>query len=226
MSDQPQTTSLAETVWSRFQSVGFTPDFGPDVSRLLIGLYRLLAAEGRPITPDEVEQLAKTVGVAPEMARMFVEQAGERNEEGAVVGIVGLSLNKNPHRFLIHGHELTTWCALDPMLIAPAMTGPVELESDDPRTGKPILVSVDPDGVQGHDPATAVISIVIPEAGATESLESVWKMFCHQVHFFTSRESGEQFFTGKDFEVYFLSIEEAFELGKLTFGAILAQQNG
>lgn len=71
-----------------------TPDFGPDVSRLLIGLYRLLAAEGRPITPDEVEQLAKTVGVAPEMARMFVEQAGERNEEGAVVGIVGLSLNR------------------------------------------------------------------------------------------------------------------------------------
>ncbi|MEE8458184.1 MAG: hypothetical protein V3S28_09045, partial [Acidimicrobiia bacterium] len=125
MPDQPQTISLAETVWSRFQSVGFTPDFGPDVSRLLIGLYRLLAAEGHPITPDEVEQLAKTVGVAPEMARMFVEQAGERNEEGAVVGIVGLSLNKNPHKFLIHGHELTTWCALDPMLIAPAMTGPV-----------------------------------------------------------------------------------------------------
>ncbi len=225
MTDDSPTTALAETVWDRFQAVGFTPDFGPDLSRFLIALYRRLAAQGRTITANEIEELAETADVSLELAQMFVEQAGERDEDGTVMGIVGLSLNKHPHKFLVHGHELTTWCALDPMLIAPTMTEAVELESNDPRSGEPIRVSMTPNGVQAYEPATAVVSIVIPGSGATDNLESVWGMFCHQVHFFTDRESGEQFFSGRDIEVYFLTIEETFELGKLTFGPILSQQN-
>ena len=65
---------------------------------------------------------------------------------------------------------------------------------------------------------------MIPESGTTDNLESIWKMFCHQVHFFTNRESGEQFFSGRDTEVDFLTIKEAFELGRLTFGPIHAQE--
>ncbi len=224
MADLSSTTALAETVWNRFQDVGFTPDFGPKESRLLIELYRRLAVEGCPITTGEVEELAEGADVTSELARTFIEKTAERDEEGAVRGIVGLSLNKHPHKFLVHGNELTTWCALDPMLIAPTMTETVELESDDPRSGEPIRVSVSPGGVQAYEPTTAAVSIVIPESGATDSLESVWKMFCHQVHFFTSRESGEKFFSGRDIEVYFLTIEEAFDLGRLTFGPIHAQQ--
>jgi alkylmercury lyase len=224
MGDQPPTTALAETVWDRFQAVGFTPDFGPKESRLLIELYRNLAAEGRPITADEVEKLAERSDVTLEAARTFVERAGEQDQQGSVRGIVGLSLNKHAHKFLVRGHELTTWCALDPMLIVPTMTEPVEVESNDPRSGEPIKVSVSPNGVQAYEPATAVVSIVIPESGATFNFESVRKAFCHQVHFFTSRESGEQYFSERDTEVYFLAIEEAFELGQLTFGPILAQQ--
>jgi len=223
MTDDSPTTALAETVWNRFQAVGFTPDFGPGLSRFLIALYRRLAAQGRAITADEIEELARTVDVPIELARTFVEQAGERDEAGAVRGIVGLSLNKHPHTFLVHGHELTTWCALDPMLIAPAMTEPVELESDDPTNGEPVRVSVDPSGVRAYEPSTAVVSIVVPESGATDDLESVWGLFCHQVHFFTSRESGEQFFSARNDEVYFLTIAEAFELGRLTFGPVLEQ---
>ncbi|GMQ94542.1 MAG: organomercurial lyase MerB [Acidimicrobiia bacterium] len=223
MTDDSSMTALAETVWDRFQAVGFTPDFGPDLSRFLIALYRRLAAQGQAITANQIEELAETTNVPPELAHMFVEQAGERDEDGAVTGIVGLSLNKHPHKFLVHGHELTTWCALDPMLIAPAMTEAVELESDDPTSGESIRVSVDPSGVQIYEPTTAVVSIVIPKSGATDNLESVWGMFCHQVHFFASRESGEQFFSDNDDEVYFLTIEEAFELGQLTFGPVLEQ---
>ena len=158
------------------------------------------------------------------MQQSFIEKTGELDEEGAVRGILGLSLNKHPHKFLVHGHELTTRCALDPMAIAPTMTEAVELESDDPKNGEPIRVSVSPSGVQAYQPSTAVVSIVVPESGATDNLESVWKMFCHQVHFFTSRESGEQFFSGRDTEVYFLTIEEAFKLGRLTFSPIHAQE--
>lgn len=222
MTTAPSTT-IAKKVWDRFQAEGFTPDFGPEGSRLLIALYRRLAAEGRPITADELEELAQGAGVTSEEARSLVERAGELDDDGAIRGIVGLSLNPHPHKFLIGGHELRNWCALDPLLIAPTMTEAVELESDDPRSGEPIRVSVSPSGVQAHEPTTAVVSIVVPESGATDSVEAVWMMFCHQVHFFTSRESGEQFFSGRDIEVYFLTIEEAFELGRLTFGPVYAQ---
>ena len=44
-------------------------------------------------------------------------------------------------------------------------------------------------------------------------------MFCHRVHFFASRETGKQFFAGKEHEVYFLTLEEAFALGRLAFAA-------
>jgi len=224
MADRSPTPVLAETIWDRFQAVGFTPDFGPELSRLLIELYRMLALEGRGITPADVEDLAEGAGVTPELARVFVEKVGERDEYGAVTGIMGLSLNRHPHKFMVHGNELTTWCALDPLFIAPTMTEPVDLESEDPRSGEPIRVSVTPNGVQSYEPATAVVSIVIPESGATDSLESIWGMFCHKVHFFTSRESGERHFSGRDIEVYFLTIEEAFELGRLAFGPIHAQR--
>ena len=72
-------------------------------------------------------------------------------------------------------------------------------------------------------PEQAVISIVVPEPGATDSLEAVWMLFCHQVRFFTSREAGEQFFASKAYEVYFLTLEEAFALGRLAFAPLYQQ---
>ncbi len=229
MTTTPTSSALVDKVWGRFQEVGFTPDFGPEGSRLLIALYRRLAAEGRPVTPDEVAELAAQVDVSDEAARDLVEYTTERDDDGSVLGIVGLSLNEHPHTFRVNGRELRNWCALDPLLIVPTMTTDVELESADPGTGESVRVSVAPDGVKGYEPSGAVVSIVVPEpgalpeSGATDSVETVWMMFCHQVHFFSSREAGERFFEGKQFEVYFLTIDEAFELGRITFGPVYEQ---
>ena len=213
-------SALVEQVWERFQTVGFTPDFGPEGSRLLIALYRRLAAEGRPVTPDEVSQIAAELDVSSDQAAELIERTAERDDDGAVRGIVGLSLNNHPHRFRVGGRELTNWCALDPLLIVPTMSEDVELESTDPQTGEVVRVSVSPDGVKAQEPEQAVISIVVPELGGFESVEAVWMTFCHQVHFFSSREAGEQFFAAKDHEVYFLTLEEAFALGRLTFARV------
>ena len=108
-------SALVEQVWERFQTVGFTPDFGPEGSRLLIALYRRLAAEGRPITPDEVAELAADLDVSPAETANLIEGTAERDDDGAVRGIVGLSVNEHPHRFRVGDHELRNWCALDPL---------------------------------------------------------------------------------------------------------------
>ncbi len=215
--------SLVDHVWKRFQDVGFTPDFGPDNSKLLIQLYRRLAADPRPITRSELEAMADELGVARDEAIEFVQYASEPGDDGEIRGIVGLSLNEYPHKFRVGGNELHNWCALDPLLIVPALTEPVEIESVDPETGEAVSVSATPAGVKGYSPTDAVLSIVVPEPGATDSVEAVWMMFCHHVHFFTSRESGERFFADKVMEVYFLSVVVAFELGRLTFGPVFEQ---
>jgi alkylmercury lyase len=216
-------SALVEQVWKRFQEVGFTPDFGPEGSRLLIALYRRLAETGQPVSADEVTAIAHELDMSPEHAAGLVERMGEHDDDGALRGIVGLSLNDHPHRFIVGGHELRNWCALDPLLIVPTMTEEVQLESTDPHTGESVRVSVTNEGIETQQPAEAVMSIVVPEPGATDSVESVWMTFCHQVHFFTSREAGEQFFEDSDYEVYFLTLDEAFGLGRLTFAPVYEQ---
>ena len=219
----PTQNPIVAKIWQRFQEVGFTPDFGPEGSRLLIALYRRLAAEGRPIPPDEVAELGASLDVSAEATAALLEGTAERDDEGAVRGIVGLSLNDHPHRFRVGDHELRNWCALDPLLIMPTMTQDAALESTDPQTGEVVRVSVSPGGVTAQQPEQAVMSIVVPPPGATDSVQNVWMTFCHQVHFFGSREAGEQFFADKEFEVYFLTLEEAFALGRLTFAPVYEQ---
>ncbi len=219
----PTQSPIVAKIWQRFQEVGFTPDFGPEGSRLLIALYRRLAAEGRPITADEVAELAASLDVSPKQTAALIERTAERDDNGVVRGIVGLSLNEHPHRFRVGDHELRNWCALDPLLIAPTMTEDVALESTDPQTGEVVRVSVSPGGVNAQQPEQAVMSIVVPESGATDSVEAVWMTFCHQVHFFTSRQAAEQFFADKEYEVYFLTLEEAFALARLTFAPLSRQ---
>ena len=45
-------SELVGKIWERFQEVGFTPDFGPGGSKLLIALYQQLAHSGQPIRLD------------------------------------------------------------------------------------------------------------------------------------------------------------------------------
>lgn len=215
--------TTAETIWQRFQEVGFVPDLTTAESRLLIDLYRRLASEGRPVPATELADLAKVAGVESEVSEELIRRMGELDEAGDLRGIMGLSLNQHPHGFRVHGHELATWCALDPLVIAPIMTGPVDVESNDPINGESVHISVEPNGALSYEPEGAVVSIVIPEPGWPDSVERVWKMFCHQVFFFTDQDSADSYFSESDKELYSLPIEEAFDLGRLLFGPIHAQ---
>ena len=236
-------SALVGQVWKRLQGVGFTPDFGAEGSRLLVALYRKLAADGEPISAAAITAIAAEVDVPAEVATALIEGGGERDDDGALSGILGLSLNDDhPHRFLVGDRELRNWCALDPFLIMPAMTEDVRLESADPHTGELVRVTVTSEGIQTQEPADAVMSIVVPGPGSTDSVgagsrtsqrpttsprtagTALWMMFCQQVHFFGSRASAEQLFEDKDEEVYFLTLEEAFTLAGLVFAPLYAQR--
>ena len=101
---------IVAKIWQRFQEVEFTPDFGPEGSRLLIALYRKLAAEGRPIAAHEVAELAASLDVSLEETAALVEGTAERDDEGAVRGIVGWERSRSSGLFA----AIEDWHVLSP----------------------------------------------------------------------------------------------------------------
>jgi alkylmercury lyase len=175
-------------------------------SGLWVQLLHLLA-EGKPVS---VSQLAQAVGRSPgEVARTLacctdLEVDGQNNILG-----MGLSLNPTAHRFEVNGHSLYTWCALDTLLYATAMDQTVQVTSSCPSTQSDIILTVSPDGIIALDPATAVISIVIPPTNEACCRHN----FCDEGHFFSTAEAAVCGLPAKP-EVYILPLKEAFAVGR------------
>ncbi len=214
---------LVTEVAERLRAVGIPPDFGPDRSRLLVQTYRALA-KGRPLTKDRVDEIATSLGIAKEEAHGFLKEVTERDAEGNIVGVVGLSLNENwAHRFYVNGASLRTWCAWDSLFIPPLLNQKVIIESDSPESKEKIRLTVSPERIEQSDPVDAVVSIVAldPKKHDVSSVEAIWGNFCHQVLFFASRDEAERWAAGRE-DIVILTVEEAYELGKQLFSGVLA----
>lgn len=199
------------------------PHFEPDELRLLIHVLGRVA-DGRPVSLQQVEQIASTLQMPAGAATAFIRQVSERDGEGNVVGLLGLSQNTHPHRFMINGHPLSTWCAWDGLFLPAVLRQTAKLESSCPATKKKIRLAVAPDKVEQCEPAGAVISIVVPETTkrGRESVEEIWMAFCHFVHFFHSTEAASGWFAGRKMPVSILSVEEGHRLGRMAFRDLLA----
>ena len=97
------------------------------------------------------------------------------------------------------------------------------VESTCPQTKKKIRLTIEPETVQTYEPSSAVVSIVIPKPTkqGPKSVEEIWNVFCHQVHYFSSSAAANQWFKGKNQDVVFLSIEDAYQLGRMAFEELL-----
>ena len=175
-----------------------------------IALYRALA-EGHPVQPEEV---AGRVGIdAANVAGMLAQWPGVfRDEAGAVVGFWGLAIPDMPHRFEVDGADLHTWCAWDPLFIAPLLGKTARVASRDPVTGATVSLSVTPTGVEVLSHPEAVISFLVPDEPWGHA---VIQRFCHFVLLFESRTSGSAWVADHP-GTLLLSVGEAFELGRLT----------
>ena len=79
-------------------------------------------------------------------------------------------------------------------MFLPARLGqPAHVTSACPVTGELIQLTVTPDGVTGTSHPEAVVSFLMP-GGPFDS--GVIESFCHFVHFFASRQDGEQWAAG------------------------------
>ena len=199
------------------------PRLGEMEQRVAVELYRLLA-EGEPVSP---RRLAERCGLSTDAAdRLLHAWPGVfTDRDGAVIAFWGLALPEMPHRFEVDGKRLHTWCAWDSLFIPEILGKTAHVESECPITGATISLAVEPDRVREVSPEGAVLSFVRPDrpfdAGMIQS-------FCHYVLFFASEEAGREWTSGRD-NTFLLTIEDGFELGRLTnrakFGAALSDDS-
>jgi len=206
----------------KLRSSGVPTHFGEAKSRLLIKVWRAVL-EGQPVHLPAIRGFAQQLSMNTEDAISFVYQISERDDRGDIVGIFGLSQIEHPHKFLITGRGFYTWCAWDALFLPPMLQQSARVESTCPQTGLTVTAELTPEGVKSCLPATAVLSIVLPETDGFElsSFEAVWSSFCCNVHFFSSAVAARAWTSGKKQAFQVLSITEGFQLGLLAFREML-----
>lgn len=166
-------------------------------------------SRGRPVTSATI---AHALQIPEEEVQRQLAQLtdAERDQRGQVVGW-GLSLIPTPHRFLMNGQTLFTWCALDALTYPTLLDHSAQVESHYPITGSSVTLTIPPEDVKDLVPATAVISLVLPEPahGGDGDRET----FCKQGRFFASIEAAMQW-QGARADVLILPIEEAYQLAQ------------
>lgn len=201
----------------KLNEAGVPPAYDAEHSRLLLGVWREIA-RGTPVEEQTVDAIIADVGIEATEARNFLGDVSEKDEDGRIVGAVGLSQNQHPHRFTVDGIQLATWCAWDSLFVPPGLQKPAIVESVSPISQKEIRVEVSPTGVDAVSPTDAAVTIVVLEE-AISSVEEAWMVFCHQVLFFASKAEAEEW-SAERTGIEVLSVADAFDLGRAAFEGV------
>ena len=200
-------------------AVGALVDYGAERSRLLVQVWRALAA-GRPVAGQRVDEFVSDIGITPEEADQFLRQMTERNEDDSIVGIMGLSLNDHPHKFTVDGVQMSTWCAADTLFLPAMLGGTATIKSKSPESKEMVRLTVSPAGIQTSEPADAVISIVVPEETDMTSVASIWMTFCSHIFFFASRSEAEEWSSDRD-DIEILTLDEGYAMTQQLWAGVL-----
>jgi alkylmercury lyase len=164
-------------------------------------------ARGRPVAVEDLAQATARSAVEVRDALAGLSDT-EYDEQGRVVGH-GITLRPTPHQFTVGGHRLYTWCALDTLIFPIVLDRPAQVVSATPGSGQPVRLAVDPAaGVTALEPATAVVSVVVP--GPCGGVRSA---FCNQVHFFAGPSAAQEWQTEHP-GAEVLPVAAAFDLGR------------
>ncbi len=215
------TTIEIETITNALRAASIPPDFTPEESRLILRIYRLVA-QGNPVSAHKIGQAAREARLPEASAIELIKQMSERDEDGNVVGFIGLSQNQHAHAFEVDGVALSAWCAWDTLFIPTLLNKRATVTSLDPESKEKVQLTVTPTGVSHVEPEGVTVSIVTPQTSVqgAQAVEDIWMVFCHQVHFFSSRESAEAWRSRSDQQIHLLTTHEAFDLGAKAFSKL------
>jgi alkylmercury lyase len=179
---------------------------------------------GEPVEPAEIAKAVGSVSLNLVNERLSSWPGVFRDDSGRVVGFWGHAINKlePEYRLVADGKTTYAWCALDTLFIPGIIGKTVRVQASDPISGEPVSLVVDRAGAREINPASALVSIVIPDGPfGYDVIES----FCHQVLFFASEETGAKWIAGHK-KTTLLPVEQAFELGRVLTERIAPDRGG
>ncbi len=191
------------------------PPLDQDAQGLARELYRQLA-QGEPVP---LEDLATALDLRMPEVKALLQSEQLKGwvfyDQDRIIGFRGLAVREMPHRFVVDGRTLYTWCAIDSLFIPEILGQTAQVESRDPKTGTLIRLTVTPDGVQDAQPADTVMSILLgdPEVVKTNPTK-VMASFCHHIFFLESPETGADWTAQHGEGTFLVTLDEAFALGK------------
>jgi alkylmercury lyase len=92
------------------------------------------------------------------------------------------TLRSTPHRYLVGGRTLYTWCATDTLFFTVILASDAVVESTCPATGQPIRLELTPDAVTSVSPPGVVVS----QRHGGELVGNLRADVCDHGHFFAS----------------------------------------
>ncbi len=135
--------------------------------------------------PVDVAHIAKVSGLeVGTVVSVLDETSGrvERDDEGRVIGIAGLTISQTHHRITIDGAVWWTWCALDAIGILGALSATGVYETTDPETEEAISIGFET-GVPQTDAHLFVVGDFDPA-----TTRQAW---CPNVNIFSSHQHAE-----------------------------------
>ena len=177
----------------------------PSILKVVLSLLQLLQ-HGKPVAPDA---LASAVGLEVGVAVKLAKRLGaEFDDDGNLVGW-GLTLVPTPHKYRANGHDLYAWCAADTISFPSILNHTAIIESPDPISGEIVQLTVTPDGIEGLNPSSAVVSWSLES-----DLDNIRGSFCNLTHYFASRETAAQYV--KDHPgLVIVSVDSVFEAAQM-----------
>jgi len=195
--------------------LGRLPVITREEQRLGVEIYRQLA-EGRPVALSRLAQALRTTtgDIAKLLKGPNLQPLTYADEEGRIIGFGGLAVAAMPHRFIVDGRTLYTWCAWDSLFIPGILGRPADVSSPAPESGSRIRLTVTPNGVQNVEPQTAVMSFLLPSAETfqADALKAM-ASFCHFIFFFPTPEAAAAWTASRP-DTSVISLADAFELGR------------
>jgi alkylmercury lyase len=180
-----------------------------DHETLCLQLVKLLA-NGCPVSREQLVEALHVTHKELQAALACLSDA-EFDQKGNIVGW-GLTLNPTPHRFIVNGQTLFTWCALDALTYPALLKFPAHVESRCPITGAKVTLSVMLTGIENLVPSNAVVSLIIPESSQASDCDR--ETFCNQGYFFISPETASVWQASHQ-NALILSIHNAYQLGQM-----------
>jgi len=184
MTQKSNSGALIKESFGRFLHDGYLLANPPDLQRLCITLYRLLARGDAVSLAALAEASALTLDELSGLISLIPKNAYVRRSDGAFTGFIGLGIEKTAHRFVVDERTLYVWCVFDALFLPALLQCGAVLKTRCPATHEEIVIKINSERASPVSPMHPVMSIITPDNAAC--CRDLHGAFCDHVNFFAN----------------------------------------